>query len=177
MKHGMALVPEGRKIRGIFPQLSVNDNMRISSLKRYTRYGIIKVKKVNKAVEEQIQNLKVKTPSVMQKMKYLSGGNQQKVILGRCMMCTPKILIMDEPTNGIDIGAKQEIYRIIDELSKQGITVICISSEMAEVLAISDRVIVMHEGKITGILKNEGLTQDTIMKYASNQIDAQKTAI
>ena len=113
----------------------------------------------------------------MQKMKYLSGGNQQKVILGRCMMCTPKILIMDEPTNGIDIGAKQEIYKIIDELSEQGITVICISSEMAEVLAISDRVIVMHEGRITGTLKNEGLTQDTIMKYASNQIIEQKVAI
>lgn len=177
MKHGMALVPEGRKIRGIFPQLSVNDNMRISSLRRYTKYGVIRVKKVNKAVEEQIQNLRVKTPSVMQKMKYLSGGNQQKVILGRCMMCTPKILIMDEPTNGIDIGAKQEIYKIIDELSKQGITVICISSEMAEVLAISDRVIVMHEGRITGTLKNEGLTQDTIMKYASNQINEQKVAI
>ena len=92
-------------------------------------------------------------------------------------MCTPKILIMDEPTNGIDIGAKQEIYKIIDELSKQGITVICISSEMAEVLAISDRVIVMHEGRITGTLKNEGLTQDTIMKYASNQINEQKAAI
>ena len=90
------------------------------------------------------------------------------------MMCTPKILIMDEPTNGIDIGAKREIYKIIDELSQSGISVICISSEMAEVLSISDRVIVMHEGRITGTLKNDGLTQETIMKYASNQMDKKK---
>lgn len=170
MKHGLALVPEGRKIKGIFPQMTVLDNMRISALGRYSRHGVIQVKKVADAVEGQIKELNVKTPSVMQKMKYLSGGNQQKVILGRCMLCTPHILIMDEPTNGIDIGAKQEIYKIIDELSRQGMAVICISSEMAEVLSIADRVIVMHEGVVTGNLKNENLTQDMIMKYASNQM-------
>ena len=86
-------------------------------------------------------------------------------------MCAPDILVMDEPTNGIDVGAKQEIYRIIDVLSKQGISVICISSEMAEVMAIADRVIVMHEGKITGNLMNDHLSQDTIMQYASNQME------
>ena len=113
--------------------------------------------------------LSVKTPSLHQLMKYLSGGNQQKVILGRCLMCTPKILIMDEPTNGIDVGAKQEIYKIIDDLSRDGISVICISSEMAEVMQIADRVLVMHEGVITGELVNDGhMSQDTIMQYASN---------
>ena len=166
MKKGMALVPEGRKIKGILPQMSVLDNTRISALGRYTTGGIIHSREVSKAVETQVEKLQIKTPSLQQKIKYLSGGNQQKVILARCLMCTPKILIMDEPTNGIDVGAKQEIYKIIDELSKEGISIVCISSEMTEVLAIADRVIVMHEGVVTGELKNENLSQDTIMKYA-----------
>ncbi len=166
MKKGMALVPEGRKIKGILPQMSVLDNTRISALGNYTTGGIIHSREVSQAVEEQVEKLQIKTPSLQQKIKYLSGGNQQKVILARCLMCTPKILIMDEPTNGIDVGAKQEIYKIIDELSKEGISIVCISSEMTEVLAIADRVIVMHEGVVTGELKNENLSQDTIMKYA-----------
>ena len=168
-RRGMALVPEGRKIKGILPQMSVEDNTWISALGRYTRGGIIRTKEAAGKVREQIEVLNVKTPSIDQKMKYLSGGNQQKVILGRCLMCTPKILIMDEPTNGIDVGAKQEIYKIIDDLSRQGISIICISSEMAEVMQIADRVLVMHEGLITGELVNDGhLSQDTIMQYASN---------
>ncbi|MBQ8307010.1 MAG: sugar ABC transporter ATP-binding protein [Blautia sp.] len=171
MKNGLAMVPEGRKIKGILPQMSVLDNMRISALGNYTHGGIIQVNEVARKVNEKIEELRVKTPSVQQKMKYLSGGNQQKVIVGRCLMCTPEILVMDEPTNGIDVGAKQEIYKIIDDLSRQGIAVICISSEMAEVMAIADRVIVMHEGVVTGNLKNENLSQDTIMQYASNQVE------
>ena len=168
-RQGMALVPEGRKLKGILPQRSVEDNIRISALGRHTRCGIIRMGETAEEVKKQIFALNVKTPSVKQLMKYLSGGNQQKVILGRCLMCMPKILIMDEPTNGIDVGAKQEIYKIIDDLSKQGISVICISSEMAEVMQIADRVLVMHEGLITGELVNDGhLSQDTIMQYASN---------
>ena len=168
-RRGMALVPEGRKLKGILPQMSVEDNMWISALGRFTRGGVIRKGDAEDQVKKQVQALNVKTPSVRQLMKFLSGGNQQKVILGRCLMCTPKILIMDEPTNGIDVGAKQEIYKIIDDLSKQGISVICISSEMAEVMQIADRVLVMHEGLITGELVNDGhLSQDTIMQYASN---------
>ena len=171
IKKGISIVPEGRKTNGIFPQLSVLDNMCISALGHYAKGGVLNTKKTKDDVREQVDALSVKTPSLGQKMKYLSGGNQQKVILGRCMLCGPKILVMDEPTNGIDIGAKNEIYKIIDHLAKQGITIICISSELAEVLAIADRIIVMHEGAISGVLKNEGVTQDMIMKYASNQMD------
>lgn len=173
-RRGLALVPEGRKLKGILPQMSVEDNTWISALGRYTSGGIIRTKEAAGKVKEQIEALNVKTPSVMQKMKFLSGGNQQKVILGRCLMCSPKILIMDEPTNGIDVGAKQEIYRIIDDLSRKGMSIICISSEMAEVMQIADRVIVMHEGLITGELVNDGhLSQDQIMQYASNvKVDA-----
>lgn len=168
-KEGLALVPEGRKIKGILPQMSVEDNTWISALSRFTRFGIIRTNDAAKEVEHQINSLNVKTPSVEQLMKHLSGGNQQKVILGRCLMCLPKILILDEPTNGIDVGAKQEIYKIIDDLSKQGISVICISSEIAEVMQIADRVLVMHEGSVTGELINDGhLSQDVIMQYASN---------
>ncbi len=171
MRKGVSIIPEGRKINGIFPQLSVYDNMRISSLGRYKKVGILDNAAIRRDVGRQVDSMRIKTPSVMQKMKYLSGGNQQKVILGRCMMCTPKVLIMDEPTNGIDIGAKQEIYKIIDELSQSGMSIICISSELQEVLTIADRIIVMHEGTITGEMKNENVTQDMIMRYASNQMN------
>ncbi len=170
MSKGLAIVPEGRKINGIFPQLSVYDNMRISSLGRYKKAGILNNAAIRRDVNRQVDAMNIKTPSVCQKIKYLSGGNQQKVILGRCMMCTPKVLIMDEPTNGIDIGAKQEIYKIINVLSQNGMSIICISSEMQEVLTIADRIIVMHEGRITGEMKNENVTQDMIMRYASNQM-------
>ena len=170
MSKGLAIVPEGRKINGIFPQLSVYDNMRISSLGRYKKAGILNNAAIRRDVNRQVDAMNIKTPSVCQKIKYLSGGNQQKVILGRCMMCTPKVLIMDEPTNGIDIGAKQEIYKIINVLSQNGMSIICISSEMQEVLTIADRIIVMHEGRITGEMKNENVTQDMIMRYASDQM-------
>ncbi len=170
MREGLAIVPEGRKTNGIFPQLSVYDNMRISSLGRYKKAGILDNGAIRQEVDKQVDAMRIKTPSVLQKMKYLSGGNQQKVILGRCMMCAPKVLIMDEPTNGIDVGAKQEIYKIIDELSQNGMSIICISSELQEVLTIADRIIVMHEGSITGEMKNENVTQDMIMQYASNQM-------
>ncbi len=170
MREGLAIVPEGRKLNGIFPQLSVYDNMRISSLGKYKKAGVLDNGAIRRDVDRQVNAMRIKTPSVSQKMKYLSGGNQQKVILGRCMMCTPKVLIMDEPTNGIDVGAKQEIYKIIDELSQNGMSIICISSELQEVLTIADRIIVMHEGTITGEMKNENVTQDTIMRYASNQM-------
>lgn len=170
MREGLAIVPEGRKLNGIFPQLSVYDNMRISSLGKYKKAGVLDNAAIRRDVDRQVNAMRIKTPSVSQKMKYLSGGNQQKVILGRCMMCTPKVLIMDEPTNGIDVGAKQEIYKIIDELSQNGMSIICISSELQEVLTIADRIIVMHEGTITGEMKNENVTQDTIMRYASNQM-------
>lgn len=170
MREGLAIVPEGRKLNGIFPQLSVYDNMRISSLGKYKKAGVLDNAAIRRDVDRQVNAMRIKTPSVSQKMKYLSGGNQQKVILGRCMMCTPKMLIMDEPTNGIDVGAKQEIYKIIDELSQNGMSIICISSELQEVLTIADRIIVMHEGTITGEMKNENVTQDTIMRYASNQM-------
>lgn len=172
MRKGVAIVPEGRKINGIFPQLSVYDNMRISSLGQYKKAGILDNAAIRRDVEKQVDAMRIKTPSVQQKMKYLSGGNQQKVILGRCMMCTPKVLIMDEPTNGIDVGAKQEIYKIIDELSQNGMSIICISSELQEVLTIADRIIVMHEGRITGEMKNENVTQDMIMRCASNQMES-----
>ena len=169
LARGMSLVPEGRKIQGIFAQMSVQDNMQISALGRYrTKLGTLKVKRLRGSVMEQVDALRIKTPSLRQLIRYLSGGNQQKVILGRCLMCHPKILILDEPTNGIDVGAKQEIYKIIDRLAHEGVSIICVSSEMAEVLSLADRAIVMHEGVVTGDLKNdENLTQDVIMRYAT----------
>lgn len=172
LQRGVSLVPEGRKIQGIFPQMSVEDNMQISALHKYRNtFGFLKTSELKKDIDNQIESLRVKTPSVKQLIRYLSGGNQQKVIVGRCLMSNPDILILDEPTNGIDVGTKQEIYKIIDRLSHEGVSIICISSEMAEVLTIADRVLVMREGKLTGDFKNDdSLTQDIIMAHAAQAV-------
>lgn len=167
---GIGLVPEGRKIQGILPGLTVRENLSLSALRRFCRATFVDGRRERKEVQFQLDALRIKTPSLEQKIQYLSGGNQQKVILGRWLMCSPQILILDEPTSGIDIGAKNEIYKLIDELAHSGVTVICISSELVEVLTLADRVIVMHEGRMTAELPNHGLTQETIMQYATNQI-------
>lgn len=171
MHEGVMLVPEGRKIQGILPQLSISDNLSVSALGHFCSGGVIRKRKLNAAVQQKISELRIKTPSAKQAIKYLSGGNQQKVIIGRCILANPRVLILDEPTNGIDVGAKQEIYNQIDALAKEGMSIICISSEMAEVMKIADRVLVMHEGKVTGILdNNEELDQNRIMQYATSYI-------
>ncbi|GAP41465.1 sugar ABC transporter ATP-binding protein [Flexilinea flocculi] len=172
MELGISLVPEGRKIQGIFANLSVADNIQISALKKFSKAGVLNIRQLRVEIKKQVDALRIKTPSVQQLIRNLSGGNQQKAVLGRCLMCSPRILILDEPTNGIDVGTKQEIYRIIDRLAHEGVSVICVSSEMAEVLSMADRAIVMHEGKINGILKRDGnLTQDTIVKYETRMTD------
>lgn len=164
---GVCYVSEDRKKEGLILGLSVRENMTLSNLKTYeNRYMKINRKSEKLEVEEYIKKISIKTPNQEQLIKYLSGGNQQKVILSKWLMLSPKVLIIDEPTKGIDVGAKKEIYDVLNELKSMGKAIILISSDMAEVIGISDRVIVMHEGEITGKLNRSELTQENIMKYA-----------
>ena len=155
------------KKEGLILPLSVNDNMTLVSLDQFER----KNKSINKQHEKEtvdafIKRLAIKTPSSNQLIKNLSGGNQQKVIIAKWLMQSPKILIIDEPTKGIDVGAKKEIYEVLNELKKYGTAVVMISSDMPEIIGISDRVVVMHEGTVSGELERKDLTQEKIMKLA-----------
>lgn len=168
IKHNMALVTEDRRHSGIFGVLSISDNVTIASIKDYKRSsGLLNDGRMAEVVDHGIKSLRVKTPTAKTRIENLSGGNQQKVILARWLATSPDILILDEPTRGIDVGAKYEIYEIIDELSRQGKSIIMISSEMSEVIGMSDRIMVMCEGKISGYVSPEEATQERIMELAT----------
>lgn len=169
IRHGFAMVTEDRKKTGLNLKTSIMKDMTITSLEKlcHMSHFVNKGKEIQ-YTDEQIDNLKVKTPSRYQKVANLSGGNQQKVIVGRWLMTEPEILIMDEPTRGIDVGAKYEIYSIILELAKAGKSIIMISSELPEIIGLCDRTVVMHEGKLTGILDRKDFSQEKIMAYATN---------
>ena len=168
IENSMGLLTEERRATGIFPGLSVLDNVSVASLPKYSNaLGFLKLKDMRADTEAHIEALSIKTPSMKTLMANLSGGNQQKVIVSRWLMNNPDILILDEPTRGIDVGAKYEIYNIMLDLAKQGKLIIMISSELPELLAMSDRVMVMCEGRVSGILEGEDLTEDKVMEYAS----------
>lgn len=164
--NGIAYVSEDRKGDGLILGLSVKENMTISSLDKLISTGRIDKTKENKEVKDYIGKMNIKTPSQNQIIKNLSGGNQQKVAIGKALMTNPKVLILDEPTRGVDVGAKKEIYDLINEFKKEGKAVIMISSEMPEILGISDRVLVLSEGKISGEFDIKDATQENIMKSA-----------
>lgn len=170
IKNGMALVPEGRKTQGLFLKMTVSENMTMAHMKSLkNKFKLISKSEQCKISEEYVKKLNIKTPSISQKIVNLSGGNQQKTIIARWLMNNPKILFLDEPTHGIDIGAKSEIYEMINELSKSGVSIVLISSELPEVLKLCDRVLVMHEGEVKGKLLNKEANQETIMHFATNQ--------
>ncbi len=165
----IALLTEERRATGIFPLLSVMDNVTVVNIRSYRKppLGLVSDQKRKKDAVEAIQALKVKTPSPSTPIKDLSGGNQQKVLISRWLLTDPDILILDEPTRGIDVGAKYEIYTIMNELVSQGKSIMMISSEMVELLGMSDRVAVMCEGKMTGILNAKETNQEEVMHYAT----------
>jgi len=167
-KNKMALLTEERRATGIFPILSVSDNTLIARWERYVNsLGILDLKKGEEDVRSSIQSLRIKTPSSGTPIQDLSGGNQQKVVFSRWLMTEPDILILDEPTRGIDVGAKFEIYTLIIELAKRGKGIIMISSELPEILGMSDRVIVMCEGRLSGDIPGEDATQELIMQLST----------
>lgn len=164
---GIGMVTEDRLRQGIIAQLSVKDNMTLARLGNYCDkvFGIIREKDELKAVADMIKTVQVKVSDHNQRIDSLSGGNQQKVIIGRWIMTTPKILILDEPTRGIDVGSKSEIHRLMSSFVKQGMSIILISSEMPEVLGMADRIVVMREGKAVFTCNREEASQELLGKY------------
>ena len=169
MNAGIGLITEDRRGNGIFGCLSIKDNVGVSVYNKYLKAGfVLDHKEINKVVDESIEKLRIKTPSMKEHIANLSGGNQQKVIVSRWLANDPDVLIMDEPTRGIDVGAKHEIYEIMVDLAKQGKAIIMISSEMAELLGMSDRVCVMCNGRLTGeITEKEEMSQANVMQFAT----------
>lgn len=168
IRDGIALVTEDRRHNGIFGVLSVKDNVAIASIDQYVKpNGLLDGKAIDEVVDKSIDRLTIRTPNSDAKIQNLSGGNQQKVILSRWLANNPDILILDEPTRGIDVGAKYEIYEIIDDMAKEGRSIIVISSEMPELLGVSDRIMVMAEGRVSGVLDKKEATQEKIMTLAT----------
>lgn len=163
---GIALVPEDRKEQALILGLDIRENMSLAILKKLKNGMFVDGNKQNDMAEKYVKELRVATPSIKQTVKNLSGGNQQKVVIAKWLASKPKVLILDEPTRGIDVGAKQEIYSLMSDLANQGIAIIMVSSELPEVLGMSDRIVVMHEGRVKGELTREEATQERIMQMA-----------
>ena len=168
IKYGLGLIPEGRKLQSLFLKFSVKENISIVGFRKaLNRFGLLNSRRELEMTKKYSERLKIKTPSMDQKIINLSGGNQQKAVIARWLLNHPKILFLDEPTQGIDIGAKNEIYAIIEELAEQGVSVIVVSSEMQETIGLCDRVLVMYEGRLTGELMHEEISQEALMTYMS----------
>ena len=167
LKYGIALVPENRKEEGLYKVQSVRFNSTIEVLGSFIKHLHVDGKKEEEITQKYIDMMKTKTPSQEQVIGNLSGGNQQKVMIGRWLATNPEILILDEPTRGVDVGAKAEIYAIMNELVKQGMSIIMISSELPEIINMSDRIYVMNEGRVTGCLDHDTVTQESIMTLAA----------
>ena len=166
INHGIYLVPEDRRAEGLITEMNVCQNITLPSLKEYTRFGLIQTGRERETAQAQVEALKIKTPNTDVLAMNLSGGNQQKIVLGKWLAMQPQVMILDEPTRGIDVGAKAEIYRLMRALADRGTVILMISSDMEEVLHVSDRVAVMHEGTIAGVLERSACTEQAIMLLA-----------
>ena len=177
IQRGIYLVPEDRRGEGLVVGMTVRENVTLASLHRFASLFLIHRDRERKVADQQIQSLSIKTPNAETRVLNLSGGNQQKVVLGKWLSMDPKVMILDEPTRGIDVGAKAEIYRLMRALAERGTVILMISSDMEEVLNISDRVVVMHEGEIAGVLDRSDCTEENIMQLAvGKKIAAAKPA-
>ncbi|ADJ65961.1 D-xylose ABC transporter ATP-binding protein [Herbaspirillum seropedicae] len=175
IRRGLCMVPEDRKHHGIVPDLDVGQNITLTVLNRFSRGSRIDGSAELKTIQDEIGRMRVKTATPFLPITSLSGGNQQKAVLAKMLLAQPKVLILDEPTRGVDVGAKAEIYRLISELAKAGLAIIMVSSELAEVLGVSDRVLVIGEGRLRGDFVNDNLSQETVLAAAINQPVPQAT--
>jgi ABC-type sugar transport system ATPase subunit len=166
---GIAYLPENRQSDGLFYNLGVRENISFMRLENFTWGGIISTRLEAKEAGDLAAKLNIHTPNLEERIANLSGGNQQKVILARCLSIKPRILIADEPTKGIDVGSKQEIYLLLNRLARDGVAVLFISSEMPEILGLSDRILVMHEGRLAGTLSRAEASEEKIMLLATGQ--------
>lgn len=164
---GIGFVPEDRKQQGLFLNMAVRENITMSTLDKISTWGVVNFRKADKISSEIVERLDIRTPNLRQRVRNLSGGNQQKVIIARWLTLNPRVLILDEPTRGIDVGAKAEIHNLMNQLAQEGVGVLMISSELPEVMGVSDRILVMHEGRLTGEFTRDQATQDDIMRAAT----------
>ena len=167
MDAGIALVPEDRKHQGLFLEMGVRENLSIASLHREQAAGFLNRSKERALCEEMIPSMRIKAAGVDQPVQFLSGGNQQKVVIGKWLATRPRVFLLDEPTRGVDIGAKQEIYRLMEELAAKGAAVLFVSSDLEEILGMSDRVLVLHEGPLSGELLRSELSEEAVMQLAT----------
>ena len=172
IRAGLALVPEDRKQQGLILEMAVRENLSLASLRRDARHSFLNRDREDDITRQMIRDLNIRTPGPKQLAQYLSGGNQQKIVLGKWLALEPRLLLLDEPTRGIDVGAKQEIYRLMEELAGRGVAILFVSSEMEEILRMSDRALVMHEGRITGELPRGELSEESIMQLATGRTQA-----
>jgi ribose transport system ATP-binding protein len=166
---GLGLVPEDRSNQGLILTLAVQENIVLPTLDKHARSGWVDRQALRRTSQEYVDRLNIRTPHLQQKAMYLSGGNQQKVVVAKWLASNPKVLILDEPTRGIDVGAKAEVHALMSQLAKAGMGIIMISSELPEILGMSDRILVMSEGHVAAILDREEATQEVIMTYASGE--------
>lgn len=171
IRSGLALVPEDRKRQGVILAMAVRENLTLAALHRDSTRGFLRRMWEDGLASAMIRDLRIKTPSAQQTVQFLSGGNQQKVVLGKWLALQPRILLLDEPTRGIDVGAKHEIYRLMEELARQGVAILFVSSELEEILGLADRVLVFHEGRITGELPRESMTEEAILHLATDTLE------
>jgi ribose transport system ATP-binding protein len=167
IRAGVLLVPEDRRLNGLVTAASVGFNLSLTNLDRLTSWAGVRRGAERELHRTWIERLRIKTPSASQPVGLLSGGNQQKVVYAKWLARDPKVLILDEPTRGVDVGAKAEIYNLIDELAGHGVAVWMITSDMEELLGMSDRVVVMHEGRVAGELAGPALTEEAVMRLAT----------
>ena len=167
MKHKIGFVTEDRKTEGLVLDFSIKENIMLTNLEKGSKSGVIVPKLENNMVAGYIEQLRIRTSSADLAAKSLSGGNQQKVVIAKWLGTNPEILILDEPTRGVDIGAKKEIYQIMNNLAEAGVSILMISSELPEVIGMADRVLIMREGKVTGMVSKDHMTQENIMHYAT----------
>ncbi|MGI9516280.1 MAG: sugar ABC transporter ATP-binding protein [Pirellulaceae bacterium] len=167
MQLGMGLVPEDRKQQGVVLPLTVRENTSLSILKGLSRFRLVDKQREELLAATMTRRLGIRTPHLEQPVKFLSGGNQQKVVIAKWLALQPVILLMDEPTRGVDVGAKQEIYKLMDDLSRSGVAILFVSSDMEEVLGMSDRIIVMHEGRVGGELTRDQFSEEAVMTLAT----------
>jgi len=163
-------LPEDRKLQGLVTEMSIRHNIGLPGLRIHARSGaFIDLAREASDSEQAVKQLSIRTPDIDQQTRHLSGGNQQKVVLGKWLALSPNVLLLDEPTRGVDVGAKEEIYRLMEQLAGEGVAILFASSEMEEILGMADRALVMHEGRITGQLQRDQLSEESIMHLATGR--------
>ncbi len=169
VKLGIGLIPEDRKQQGLLLDLPIFTNISMATMRDISRFTVVNSRAEKENVNHLVDAVTIKTPSISQLVRNLSGGNQQKVVLAKWLAANCKVLIFDEPTRGIDVGARHEIYKLMNELCRQGIAIVMISSDMEEILGMSDRILVLCEGRQAGLLERKDFSQETILSLASGQ--------